>query len=43
MLTSSVSFMEDNAFWHGSPVDDASYVKARAELLSTLARLEVKL
>jgi transketolase len=38
-----VSFMEDNAFWHGSPVDDASYVKARAELLSTLARLEAQL
>jgi transketolase len=38
-----VSFMEDNAYWHGSPVDDASYVKARAELLATLSRLEEKL
>jgi hypothetical protein len=35
--------MEDSAFWHGSPVDDASYVKARAELLATLSKLEEKL
>lgn len=38
-----VSFMEDNAYWHGSPVDDATYVKARAELLATLTRLEASL
>ena len=38
-----VSFMEDNAYWHGSPVDDASYARARSELLATLAILEAKL
>jgi transketolase len=38
-----VSFMEDNAYWHGAPIDDSSYAKARAELLATLQRLEVKL
>jgi transketolase len=38
-----VSFMEDNAYWHGSPVDDASYAKARPELLAALARLEAEL
>jgi len=38
-----VSFMEDNAYWHGSPVDDASYEQGRAELLETLAQLEAKL
>ena len=31
-----VSFMEDNYVWHGSPVDDATYAKARPELLETL-------
>lgn len=35
-----VSFMEDNYVWHGSPVDDAAYSKARPELLSTLDKLE---
>ncbi len=35
-----VSFMENNAYWHGAPVDDASYAKGRAELLATLAELE---
>jgi transketolase len=38
-----VSFMEDNAYWHGSPVDDASYEKGRAELLETLDQLEARL
>jgi len=38
-----VSFMEDNAYWHGAPIDDASYAKARAELLATLAALEAEL
>ena len=38
-----VSFMEDNAYWHGSPVDDASYAKARPELLAALERLEAVL
>jgi transketolase len=38
-----VSFMEDNAHWHGAPVDDASHAKGRAELLSTLKELEAKL
>jgi hypothetical protein len=31
--------MEDNAYWHGSPVDDKSYTKARQELLQTLEAL----
>jgi transketolase len=34
-----VSFMEDSAYWHGAPVDDASYAKARAELLAKLSKL----
>jgi transketolase len=38
-----ISFMEDNAYWHGSPVDDASYSKGHAELLETLAQLEARL
>lgn len=38
-----VSFMEDNAYWHGSPVDDDSYRKGRFELLATLAQLEARL
>jgi transketolase len=38
-----VSFMEDNAYWHGAPIDDASYAKARAELLTTLVELGGKL
>jgi len=38
-----VSFMEDNAYWHGAPIDDASYGKARAELVATVAELEAGL
>ncbi len=38
-----VSFMEDNAHWHGAPIDDASYAKARPELEATLAELEARL
>jgi transketolase len=38
-----ISFMEDNAYWHGSPVDDASYARGRAELLETLEHLETRL
>jgi transketolase len=34
-----VSFMEDNAHWHGAPIDDATYAKARQELLQTLEEL----
>jgi transketolase len=34
-----VSFMEDNAHWHGAVIDDATYAKARAELLATLEEL----
>jgi len=34
-----VSFMEDNAHWHGALIDDATYVKARQELLKTLEAL----
>jgi len=35
-----VSFMENNAQWHGGVVDDATYVRARAELLETLQLLK---
>ncbi|MFZ1932742.1 MAG: transketolase [Thermoguttaceae bacterium] len=38
-----VSFMENNAYWHGAPVDDASYAEARRELLQTLNELEARL
>ena len=38
-----VSFMEDNAYWHGAAVDDVSYAKARQELLQTLEELEARL
>jgi transketolase len=31
-----VSFMEDNAHWHGAVIDDETYAKARRELLETL-------
>ena len=31
-----VSFMEDNAHWHGAVIDDQTYAKARTELLDTL-------
>jgi transketolase len=34
-----VSFMEDNAHWHGAPIDDATHAKARQELLKTLEEL----
>jgi transketolase len=35
-----VSFMENNSKWHGAPIDDDSYAKARGELLLTLQKLE---
>ena len=35
-----VSFMEDNAAWHGAPIDDATYAKARPELIETLGETE---
>ena len=35
-----VSFMEDNAQWHGAVIDDVTYAKARQELLQTLQELE---
>jgi transketolase len=38
-----VSFMENNAYWHGAPIDDANYAKARQELLQTLNELEARL
>ncbi|MGA2771415.1 MAG: transketolase [Bryobacteraceae bacterium] len=38
-----VSFMEDNAHWHGAVIDDQSYAKARPELLETLGKLEAML
>jgi transketolase len=38
-----VSFMEDDAYWHGAVIDDATHAKARAELMATLAGLEAKL
>ena len=34
-----ISFMEDNAHWHGAPIDDATHAKARQELLRTLEAL----
>jgi len=38
-----VSFMENNACWHGSPIDDESYARGRPELVKTLRELEAKL
>jgi len=38
-----VSFMENSAQWHGGVVDDATYARARAELLETLRALESRL
>ncbi len=38
-----VSFMEDNHKWHGAPIGDEDYAKARPELLTTLHELEAKL
>jgi transketolase len=38
-----VSFMENNAYWHGAVVDDQTYTKARTELLDTLGKLELAL
>ncbi|WP_321991246.1 transketolase [Marispirochaeta aestuarii] len=37
-----VSFMEDNHKWHGAPIDDETYAKARPELEAGLAKLEAK-
>lgn len=38
-----VSFMQDTHKWHGAPVGDSDYEKARPELLATLKDLEAKL
>jgi transketolase len=38
-----VSFMEDQAHWHGAPVDDNSWRRGRAELMAKLAELEAAL
>ncbi len=38
-----VSFMEDDAHWHGAPIDDGTWALARAELLATLEGLETDL
>ncbi len=38
-----VSFMEDNAHWHGGVIDEASYGKARLELAAALEKLEAQL
>jgi transketolase len=38
-----VSFMQDTHKFHGAVIDDASYAKARPELLKTLAELEAAL
>ena len=38
-----VSFMEDNYLWHGAPIGDDTYAKARPELLQTLKELEATL
>lgn len=37
-----VSFMEDDAGWHGKPPNEAQYQEARAELVSSLSQLEGK-
>ena len=36
----AVSFTKDQSKWHGAPIDPDSYVRGRAELLSTLNELE---
>ncbi|PID55863.1 transketolase [candidate division KSB3 bacterium] len=38
-----VSFMEDNHQWHGAPIGDDDYAKARPELMTTLKALEAQL
>ena len=38
-----VSFMEDEAYWHGAPIDDSTWARARIELLATLEVLEANL
>jgi len=38
-----VSFMENNAYWHGSPIDEDAYARGRPELVKTLQELEAKL
>jgi transketolase len=35
-----VSFMEDNAQWHGAVIDGDTHTRARRELLATLRQLE---
>jgi transketolase len=35
-----VSFMEDNAQWHGAVIDNDTHARARQELLATLCQLE---
>jgi transketolase len=35
-----VSFMEDNAQWHGAVINDDTHARARQELLATLRQLE---
>ena len=37
-----VSFMENNAGWHGKAPNDEQYAQARAELEAKLAELEGK-
>jgi len=36
-----VSFMEDNNKWHGSTIDDESYLKGKTELMKTLEELSI--
>jgi transketolase len=38
-----VSFMQDQAYWHGAPIDDESYRRGRVELLAALNELEAAL
>jgi transketolase len=38
-----VSFMEGKNIWHGAPIDDASYAKGHAELISDLEKKEAAL
>jgi transketolase len=38
-----VSFMQDQAYWHGAPIDDESYRRGRPELVTTLEEMEARL
>jgi hypothetical protein len=35
--------MQDQAYWHGAPIDDESYRRGRPELVTTLEEMEARL